>query len=292
MDARKARTLPSSYSTLFAGERGLDAVLFLASLSLHHPNAHVYISSDSHTYEWFLEHAKVLFLRLDLHWTLALNKYNMKLNRDDMEAANTWNDFMLEKVGVMEKALTHHNDTILLDADFVMLEPIYIPTDKPYQLGVSPHYMKASQTQKFGRYNGGMLWTNQYGLGAFWRQASAVSYYYEQAAIEDLVKRYAFFEFGPEHNVGFWRPVHDEVNAKEFYRHLYFDAPTQKIKLRNTTVSTVHTHILTPYPYDVGNEFSDTFVNMIRLSEDPQYERIADVIGWGKNGCMPPQMVL
>lgn len=285
--------LPSSYSTLFAGERGIDALLFLASLSMHHPNAHVYISTDSNTYDWFLEHAKVLFYKLDLHWSLSLDKYDMRLKREDMEKKNTWNDFMLEKVSIMEKALGHHNDTILLDADFVLLEPIFLPADgEGFQLGISPHYMKASQERKYGRYNGGMLWTNQYDLGAFWREASAVSYYYEQAAIEDLAKRYRFFEFGPEHNVGFWRPVHDEISSKAFYSHLYFDMPTQKIRLRNRTVATFHTHILTLYPYDVGNKFSEVFVNMLRMSRNPVYEQISGIITWAKGGCIPPQMVL
>lgn len=292
-NASSAPRLPSSYSTLFAGERGVDAVLFLSSLSLHHPKAHVYISTDSNTYDWFLEHAKALFYGLDLHWSLALDKYDLRLKREEMEASHTWNDFMLEKVGVIERALSHHNDTILLDADFVLLEPIYLPPESAgYQLGVSPHYMKPSEERKYGRYNGGMLWTNQYGLGAFWRQASAVSYYFEQAAIEDLARRYVVFEFGPEHNLGFWRPVHDVISSEEFYSHLYFDGVAQKIMLRNRTVSTFHTHILTRYPYDVGNKFSDIFVEMLRMSHDPIYARIAAVVDWAKGGCVPPQMVI
>lgn len=278
---------------MFAGERGLDAVLFLASLAIHHPGSHVYISSDSITYEWYLEHAKTLFYRLDMHWTLAVDKYNMKQKREEMEAAQTWNEFMLEKVAIMEKALTHHNDTMLLDADFVLLEPIYLPSDAPYQLGVSPHYMKASQTNKFGYYNGGMLWTNQFDLGSAWRKASAISRYFEQAAIEDLTKQYtSFFEFGPEHNVGFWRAVHDEVGPKEFYSHMYFDARTQTIMLRNDTVVTFHTHILSHYPWSVGNKFSELFVEMLRMSNNPKYELIAEIVQWAKGGCIPPQMVL
>jgi hypothetical protein len=291
--AATRQRLPSSYSTLFAGERGLDAVLFLSSVALHHPGAHVYISSDSNTYEWFLEHAKVLFYRLNLHWSLALDKYNMRLKREEMEASNTWNDFMLEKVGVMETALRHHNDTMLLDADFVLLEPVFIPlAEAGFQVGASPHYMKKSQADRFGLYNGGMLWTNQVGLGDVWRQASAVSRYYEQAAIEDLTRQYPYFEFGPEHNVGFWRAVHDDVGPKEFYSHLYFDAPTQMIKLRNQTVATFHTHVLTRYPWEVGNKFSEAFVSMLRMSRDLNYERIASVIQWANDGCIPPQMVV
>jgi hypothetical protein len=290
--------LPSSYSTLFAGERGIDAVVFLTSLALHHPNAHVYISSDSDTYEWFLEHAKVLFYRLDLHWMLALDKYNLHQKREEMEAQNTWNDFMLEKVNVLEEALKHHNDTLLLDADFVLLEPIYLPADASadhksnYQLGVSPHYMKESECAKYGRYNGGMLWTNQFELGQVWRKFSAVSRYFEQAAIEDLAVKYTSFEFGPEHNLGFWRPVHNELGLKEFYTHFYFDDPTQSIMLRNQTIATVHTHILTTYPYDVGNDFSDIFVKMMAMSKRPVYERVSAVVRWAKNGCVPPQLAI
>jgi hypothetical protein len=292
MDTQVKR-LPASYSTLFAGERALDAVLLLASLALHHPGAHVYISTDSKTYEWFLEHCKILFYSLNLHWTLALDQYNMNQKREEMEASNIWNDFMLEKVGIMEKAMALHNDTMLLDADFVLLEPIYLPSETHYQLGVSPHYMKASEGTKYGIYNGGMLWTNQFGLGAAWRKASTVSRYFEQAAIEDLTKIYTpFFEFGPEHNVGFWRPVHHQISPKEFYSHLHFDANTQTIMLHNRSVATFHTHILTTYPYDVGNKFSAIFVEMLRMSNNPKYGVIAQVLRWGQAGCIPPQMVL
>jgi len=285
--------IPSSYSTLLGGERGLDGVLFLASLAIHQPHAHVYISSDSHTYEWFLEHARVLFHRLNLHWTLALDKHQSASSRAEMEAAKTWANFMLEKVAIMETALTHHNDTMLLDADFVVLEPIHLPTDAQYQLGVSPHYIKACKGKMYGVYNGGMLWTNQMSLGAAWRNATTSSRYFEQAAIEDLVRSYTpHFEFGPEHNVGFWRVVHDEVSPEEFYSHLYYDASAQKIMLKNQTVATFHTHILTRYPYAVGNDFSSNLVKMMRMSSDPNYVQLMRAVQWGQSGHVPPQMVL
>lgn len=282
---------PSSYSTMFAGERAVDAVLLLSSLALYHPGAHVYITTNSKTYEWYLEHTRVLFYHLDLHWTLALDKYDLTLGREEMTAAGTYTNFLMEKVVILEEALRHHNDTLFLDADVVLLQPVYLPS-AGVQLGVSSHFMKASEGKKYGIYNAGVLWTNQYSMGQAWRDATAVTHYLEQAAIERLIELYPYFEFGPEHNAGFWRAVHHEVSAEEFYRHLYFDSTTQKIMLHNKTLESVHSHILTKYSYDVGNAFSDAIVTMLNMSRDENHQRIARLIMWGKRGYRPLQMVL
>lgn len=289
-DARLRR--PSSYSTMFAGERAIDAVLFLTSLALHDPRAHVYISTNSDTYEWYLDHARVLFYHLNLHWTLALDKYDLRLGREEMTAAGTYTDFLMEKVVILEKALENHNDTLFLDADVVLLRPIFIPSSSVYQLGVSSHFMKASEGSKYGFFNAGMLWTNQYSLGKAWREATAVSHYFEQAAIEDLIKLYPYFEFGPEHNIGFWRAVHHEVSPDEFYRNLVLDNNTQEVLLENRTTSSIHSHILTRYPYESGNVFSETVVRLINTSTHPNYARIASVIQWvRRRGHATSQMV-
>lgn len=280
---------PSSFSTLFAGERALDAVLLLGSLALHHPGAHVYISTDSKTYAWFLDHTKVLFRRLELHWTLALDRYDMSLGREKMTAAGTYSDFLMEKVVILETALVKHNDTLFLDADIVVLEPIYLP-DNVYQLGVSPHFfLKSSEGSQYGIYNAGMLWTNQYSLGQAWRDATAVSHYFEQVAIEDLIKKYTYFEFGPRHNMGYWR---FDMGPNDIQRNVYVDAINQKIMLRNSTVTTIHSHILTPYPFASGTRFSDAIVELIGLSQNADNQRIMKLIQWAKGGCVPTQMVL
>lgn len=84
---------------------------------------HTSISTDSKTFEWFLDHTKVLFYRLHLHWTLALDKYDMSIGLEDMTAAGTYKDFLMENVLIMEKAVTNHNNTLFLDTDVVFFSP-------------------------------------------------------------------------------------------------------------------------------------------------------------------------
>lgn len=283
--------LPGSYAVLFGGEKGIDAIPFLASLAIHHAGAHVYISTDINTYEWYLDHAKALSRRLNLHWSLALDRYNMSMGRDAMTAAGMYKDFLMEKAAIMEMALTNHNDTILLDADFVLLEPVYIPAGHGFQLGVSPHFMKASEGAKYGVYNAGMLWSNQYSVGQAWRDTTTTSRYFEQAAIEDLIKLFRYFEFGPEHNLGFWRALHG-IDADRFYDGLKLDSRTQKITLKNQQVATVHGHILTKYPWKVANDFQDTIRSLMSQSTDLIYHRILHVIKWADDGFVPPQLPL
>lgn len=283
--------LPGSYAILFGGEKGMDAIPFLASLAIHHADAHVYISTDTNTYEWYLDHARALSRRLNLHWTLALDRYNMSMGREAMTAAGMYKEFLMEKAAIMEIALTHHNDTILLDADFVLLEPVYIPAGRGYQLGVSPHFIPATEATKYGVYNAGMLWSNQYSIGKAWRATTKTSRYFEQAAIEDLIKEYRYFEFGPEHNLGYWRAVHD-VDAGRFYKGLKLDLHTQKVTLNNQRVASVHSHILTKYPWKVANDFSDTILGLMSQSSDMVYHQLLDVIYWAKGGYVPSQLTL
>lgn len=276
---------------MFGGEKGMDAIPLLASLAIQHADAHVYIATDTNTYEWYLDHAKALSRRLNLHWTLALDRYNMSLGRDAMTAAGVYKDFLMEKATIMELALKHHNDTLLFDADVVLLEPVYIRAGSDFQLGVSPHLMKATESEKYGIYNAGMLWSNQASIGQAWRETTATSHYFEQAAIEDLVKEYRYFEFGPEHNLGYWRVLHGS-DPELFFEGMKLDLKTQKLTLQTQRVASIHSHILTKYPWEGANEFTDAVLDLMSQSSDLVYHQILDVINWAKAGFVPSQLTL
>ena len=68
--------------------------------------------------------------------------------------------------------------------------------DKSKQLGLSPHYIRKRDTDLYGYYNGGMLWTNQKTLKDDWIKFTKTSRYFDQASIEDLANNYSFFVFG------------------------------------------------------------------------------------------------
>jgi hypothetical protein len=51
--------------------------------------------------------------------------------------------------------------------------------DKTKDLGVSPHFMPKSITNRYGFYNGGMLWTKNKNVPKRWVETSKTSRYYD-----------------------------------------------------------------------------------------------------------------
>ena len=56
-----------------------------------------------------------------------------------------------------------------------------------------------------GYYNGGMLWTKNKDIPNDWIFFTKKSRYFDQASIEDLAKKYSYFEFGENYNLQCWR---------------------------------------------------------------------------------------
>jgi hypothetical protein len=277
------KRLVSSYSTLIAGERTIEGALFLWSIALVHPGARVYIASNKKTYAWYRDTLPGLFQHLDLRWTFAVDKYDVSMSREEMIDANVWSDFQMEKAYVMEAALVENLDTVYVDADMLLTSPVVVPTAQDIQLGVSPHYMKPEAGTKWGVYNGGMLWTNQYSVGQAWVKATKKSRYFDQAAIEDLVNEYVTFEFGEEANLGWWRPMHGVGGMPEFIKHVYLNKEGL-LAYKNRTVSSIHAHFISKHCC------SRTFVNLITriIVQSPRYRNLVKVLWWAKRDFFQP----
>ena len=95
-------------------------------------------------------------------------------------------DFQMMKAYAIDEALKYEKDTLFLDADIILLDVID-NIDNKKQLGLSP-YIKKSDTDRYGYYNGGVLWTNQKTVKNDWIKFTKTSRYFDQASIEDLAK--------------------------------------------------------------------------------------------------------
>jgi hypothetical protein len=115
-----------------------------------------------------------------------------------------WDEFQMQKANVIKYALENEKDTLFLDSDIVFLNPIKC-IDKTKEIGVSPHYVKKTNTDEVGYYNGGCLWTKNKNVPDDWVDFTKTSRYHDQASIEDLAKKYSFQEFGEELNYMPWR---------------------------------------------------------------------------------------
>ena len=180
----------------------------------------------------------------------SLEKYG-PINRKLMERTQgnnyktLWEDFMMEKTAIMDKALTDNKSVFFTDCDICVMGPLPdIPSE--YKLALSPHEIRPADEQKFGRFNAGFLWTSEPTMPELWRQASTRSRYYDQAALEELQTAFPTYIFPSSINYGWWRMYqsilpHDKLQADW---KLFRTPTTSGIKVKDNHLLSIHTHML------------------------------------------------
>ena len=225
---------PSSFSTLCTSNCANELVGLLLSLSIFHSGAKVYIICDTKTKK--IVDTITPTPRLDLIFHLELDKYD-GMNRREMERLGVWSEFQMAKARIIELALNSEQDTLLLDSD-IIITGIIDDIDISKDLGVSPHFMKDEIHEKYGYYNGGMLWTKNKNVPADWIEYTKSSRYFDQASIEDLAKKYNHFEFGENYNIQAWRFYLSNEPIQPKFRILANNC----INYENKPLKFIHTH--------------------------------------------------
>ena len=232
-------TKPSSFSTMCTSNCAFELIGLLLSLSLFHRDETIYILTDTKTKDCILRLTPQP--KLNIVWIIELDKYD-GMNREIMEQKGIWSDFQMSKAHVIKRALLHSNDTLLLDSDIIITDEINdIDTSK--DIGVSPHYMRKDITDKYGYYNGGMLWTKNINVADKWIEFTKTSRYYDQASIEDLAEHFSYFEFGENYNVQGWRMQLSNEGAFNFPTNISYK-PNDKVYYKNKPLKFIHTHFL------------------------------------------------
>ena len=232
--------IPASFCTMCTNSCKQELVGFLLSLSIHHPNATVFIVSDSLTKQYIEQLTPSP--RLDVRWYITLDKYTHK-NRQMMEKEGSWADFQMAKAHVIGVALEDMSDTMFLDSDTIICNTLYVE-DPSKQLGVSPQFITDEYVKKTGYYNGGFLWTNQKSLPDRWIHYTKTSRYYDQASIEDLTKEYTYFEFAEEYNLQTWRFLLGVEPGHVVASHI--ENRDGVLYYKDTPLRFIHTHFNSP----------------------------------------------
>ena len=227
---------PSSFCSIATFGRHDELFGLLLTLSIHHRNCRVYCAVDTITKEFIEEYSPKL--DLEIYWTVSLDEYS-GLDRDSMEKNGVWNDFLMQKAMIIDEALKHEEDTLFLDSDILLLDTID-NIDNSQEIGVSPHYIKDSDVSLYGYYNGGVMWTNQKSLKDDWVEFTKSSRYCDQAAIEDLVKKYDTFEFEENYNFSWWRITQSNVPPEKIVSNLSIQ--DNRIHYKNKPLKFIHTH--------------------------------------------------
>lgn len=228
-------TCPSCFCTIATYSCSNEFIGLLYSLSLYHPDATIYCMIDTNTKK-VLDNLS-LKPRLNIVTFVSLDKYSNK-NRNIMVNEGIWDEFQMQKANVIKCALENETDTMFLDSDIIFFNPINV-IDKSKELGVSPHYIKKSNTDEVGYYNGGCLWTKNKNVPNDWIEFTKTSRYHDQASIEDLAKKYDTQEFGEEVNYMPWRIILSDNPSKTKSQ---IRIVNNEININNKPLIFLHTH--------------------------------------------------
>jgi hypothetical protein len=230
---------PGSFSSMCTSNCAFELIGLLQSLSLFHQNARVYLLCDSKTKK--IINAMTPVHRLDIQWFVELDKYD-GMNRQTMTDCGIWGDFQMAKATVIKYALEESPDTLFLDSDILVTDTIR-GIDMTKELGVSPQYISQQHIDKTGYYNGGMLWTKNKNVPDDWIRFTKTSRYFDQASIEDLVRKYSHFSFGENYNLQCWRLVLSNEPPEKIASYIT-SVPNDGLYYKGLPLKFVHTHFL------------------------------------------------
>jgi hypothetical protein len=270
--------VPNSFCCISTNKCKDELIGMLLSLSLHHPNAKVICMIDTETNDALNNCTPKINLDLDI--IINLDNYSGK-NRAQMEKENIFGEFLMAKANVIEEAVKKYGDSMMLDTDMIILNKLYVNKEK--DIGVSPHYIVKKDTDIYGYYNSGLIWSKKIEMGEDWKQFNKTSRFFEQAAVEDLVKKYSYFEFDKSYNFSWWRVGQAEETPQQVIDHL--SVKNNRIYFDKMPLKIVHTHFN-------SNEYA-SFNNLIKslLVKANAYKELAiiDRVIDGKWTIMVPK---
>ena len=252
---------PSSFCTICTKPADFELAGLLLSLSLYHPNATTYVMCDNPTKTYINEMS--LQPKLNIKWVVTLDKYT-GLNRKQMEMKKIWSEFQMSKADVLEHALKEQPDSLFLDSDQLITGKID-EINHTKSLGVSPHYMRKQTLDSFGIYNGGMLWVKNKNIPNDWKEFTKTSRFYDQASIEDLVKKYDHFKFSSNYNIQGWRRQLHHDGPVGFDKEMSLIEDRTLVAYQNKPIKTVHTHFRDKKHF---SDFNQQIVQYLKMTKN------------------------
>ena len=273
---------PDSFCFISTFNCSHELIGMLLSLSIHHNNSKVYGLVDSETENLIKKFIPKIQLQLFLKTTL--DKYSNK-NRNIMVQEKIWDEFQMQKANVIKYALENEKDTMFLDSDILFFNTINC-IDKTKELGLSPHYVKKTNTDEVGYYNGGCLWTKNKNVPDHWIEFTKTSRYHDQASIEDLAKKYSFQEFDKEINFMPWRVLLAN-NQEEVIKSI--NIKNNQLNIGTKPLAFLHTHFHDQRFIQVNNIFINALRKLKRYKELLIIDRIINKIWTIKIPKQPQQ---
>lgn len=243
-------------TSIVFGEKSLKELkLQLFTMSQWHKNdlPTYYIFTDSATNSKILDNA--LEYKGVIKTKDVLNKYS-GLTRQQMEKTpgdtfpTRWADLMAEKIRCIRWAFSdlgmNHKGVFFMDTDITLLAPMpQIPIGATVAL--SPHYIKKTDTDRYGYYNGGFGWLSDTSFCDIWEQKTHTSRFFEQAALEDVALAATgegLYEFPIQYNYGWWRMFQSSEAPEAIARKMgiHRTSASAGITYDGSTLCSIHSH--------------------------------------------------
>jgi len=233
-----------------------DLNVFLKSLSIHHAKSKVYLFLDTLT----SNHVRNLHLDLELDITINLDEFTHK-TRAGMEHSGVWTSFQMIKSNLIEHVLTKEDNVLYLDSDIIIVNPIDIPVDSSTELVLSPHYIKHTDVQLYGYFNGGFIWTSNKEFPNKWREFTKSSRFFDQASLENCAKYFTTRHVAENYNIAEWRIWQSDESADKMIQ--YLSADSTNIYFKGQPIIFFHHH----FHRDSNNRFNKVVTTILSACE-------------------------
>ena len=208
------------------------------------PTLYIYCTSVSKDQISSLQYKGTTHYNTSLDLYSNLTRARMETMPSNQNLSNKWHDFMNEKCNLMEWALKNSQTGVLLcDADLCWLGPLPVIPEGT-EVALSPHLILESDEEKFGKYNGGLIWMSSTRAVQTWREASMVSKFFEQYALNTVAESYTIYEFGSHINYGWWRMFQGRVTPDKCKAQwtIHRDDAHSGLCVNGAPVVCIHTH--------------------------------------------------
>ena len=182
----------------------------------------IYVLCDSETKEYIEG-----FYFGNIVYNLSADPEGLAEATEKVKGINIDNNFhsaakIYLKMDCLDQAVIETGNTLFLDADIVLAQPVHEDLDNQFDVMLSPHYHPNNtlqQNQKYGAFNAGYLWANSQYVAPIWRDIYMTrSAFYEQ---QGMIWFFEYMDVGildKSHNFGFCRFTKDHIKNQVFLR--------------------------------------------------------------------------
>ena len=167
-----------------------------------------------------------------------MNNYT-GLGREYLEANNLFLKLLSVKMDILNISLSFCADSLYLDSDVFLLNPIYI--DSSNQIILSHANIKKELQDDVGIYNAGYIWSSSRHFVNTWKHNLQNSRYFDQHILQEICTSYKYSTFDESHNIMPWRLMTPVESQSNFINSL--SNAENRILINNKDVTSIHTHL-------------------------------------------------